>query len=54
MKGEIAILENITEFEGETFYNFDDGESCNLRFISKMTNSKIDLKNKFMVEIESP
>lgn len=54
MKGEIAILENITEFEGETFYNFDDGESCNLRFISKMTNSKMDLKNKFMVEIESP
>ena len=54
MKGDIVILENIEEFEGETFYNFDDGESCNLRFISKMTNSQMDLKNKFMVEIESP
>ena len=54
MKGDIVLLESIEEFEGETFYNFDDGESCNLRFISKMTNSTSDLKNKFMVEIESP
>ena len=54
MKGDIVLLESIEEFEGETFYNFDDGESCNLRFISKMTNSTADLKNKFMVEIESP
>ena len=53
-KGEIVILESIEEFDGETFYNFDDGESCNLRFISKMTNSTADLKNKFMVEIDSP
>ena len=54
MKGDIVTLESIEEFEGETFYNFDDGESCNLRYISKMTNSHLDLKNKFMVEIESP
>lgn len=54
MKGDVVTLENIEEFEGETFYNFDDGESCNLRFISKMTNSQADLKNKFMVEVESP
>lgn len=54
MKGDIVTLESIEEFEGETFYNFDDGESCNLRYISKMTNSQLDLKNKFMVEIESP
>ena len=54
IKGDIVLLESIEEFEGETFYNFDDGESCNLRFISKMTNSTADLKNKFMVEIESP
>lgn len=54
MKGEVVLLESIEEFEGETFYNFDDGETCNLRFISKMTNSPKDLKNKFMVEIESP
>ena len=54
MQGDIVILESIEEFEGETFYNFDDGESCNLRFISKKTNSVLDLKQKFMVEIDSP
>ena len=53
-KGNVVSLESIEEFEGEIFYNFDDGESCNLRFISKMTNSVADLKGKFMVEIENP
>lgn len=52
--GNVVSLENIEEFDGEVFYNFDDGESCNLRFISKMTNSVADLKEKFMVEIENP
>jgi hypothetical protein len=50
MKGDIVLLESIEEFEGETFYNFDDGESCNLRFISKMTNSTADLKNKLWLK----
>lgn len=54
MKGEVVTLDNIEEFEGETFYNFDDGEACNQRFIAKMTNNASDLKEKFMVEIESP
>ena len=54
MKGEVVTLDNIEEFEGETFYNFDDGEACNKRFIAKMTNNTSDLKEKFMVEIESP
>lgn len=54
MQGEVAELESIEEFEGETFYNFTDGESCNLRFIAPMTNNKVDLKQKFMVEVESP
>ena len=52
--GNVVSLEYIEEFDGEVFYNFDDGESCNLRFISKMTNSVADLKEKFMVEIENP
>ena len=54
MIGEVATLESIEEFDGEIFYNFDDGETCNQRFISKMTNNVADLKQKFMVEIESP
>lgn len=53
-KGLVVSLESIIELDGETFYNFDDGESCNLRFISKMTNNVVDLKNKFMVEVENP
>jgi len=54
LKGEVATLESISEFGGETFYNFTDGESCNLRYISKMTSNVVDLKGKFMVEVESP
>lgn len=53
-KGLVVSLESISELDGETFYNFDDGESCNLRFISKMTNDIVDLKGKFMVEVENP
>jgi hypothetical protein len=52
--GIISKLDNITEMDGEYFYNFDDGESCNQRFISKMTTSPAELKDKFMVEIVSP
>jgi len=52
--GNVVSLVSIEEFDGEIFYNFDDGESCNQRFISKMTGSVADLKDKFMVEIENP
>jgi len=52
--GEIETLESIEKFEDETIFNFDSGESCNLRFISKMTDNVVDLKKKFMVEIDSP
>lgn len=52
--GIVETLMNITEMDGEYFYNFASGESCNLRFISKMTNSPGALRNKFMVEIASP
>ena len=52
--GIISKLDNITEIDGEYFYNFNDGESCNQRFISKMTTSPAELKDKFMVEVVSP
>ena len=52
--GIITKLVNITEMDGEYFYNFEDGESCNLRFISQMTSSPAALKDKFMVEVVSP
>lgn len=54
LSGTVEMLLNITETEGEYFYNFSSGESCNMRFISKMTNSPAMLKDKFMVEIASP
>lgn len=54
MQGEVSVLESISELDGETFYNFVDGESCNLRFISRMTNNAGDLRGKFVVEVESP
>ena len=52
--GIITKLVNITEMDGEYFYNFEDGESCNQRFISQMTSSPAALKDKFMVEVISP
>ena len=51
--GIITKLVNITEMDGEYFYNFEDGESCNLRFISQMTSSPAALKDKFMVEVDT-
>lgn len=53
-EGTISILDNITEYDGEYFYNFTDGESCNQRFVAKMTASPGDIKHKFVVEINSP
>lgn len=52
--GIVTKLVNITEMDGEYFYNFEDGESCNQRFVSQMTLSPAALKDKFMVEIASP
>jgi hypothetical protein len=54
LSGTVETLVDITCTEGEYFYNFADGESCNLRYISKMTNSPSMLNGKFMVEIASP
>lgn len=54
LSGKVEILTNITSVDGEYFYNFLDGESCNLRYISKMTSTPAALKGKVMVEIASP
>lgn len=51
--GKVVELEYIDEFEGEVFYHFDDGEACNLRYISPITDVVSDLKEKVIVEVES-
>lgn len=51
--GTVATLESISELDGEFFYNFSDGEVCNMRFISPMTNDIGSLKGMFMVEVQS-
>jgi len=53
-KGKVVELKDIFEESGEMFYSFDDGESINTAFISPMTTSISSLKNKFLVEIQSP
>ena len=53
-KGKVVELKDIFEESGELFYSFDDGESINSVFISPMTTSISTLKNKFLVEIQSP
>jgi len=52
--GNVEVLDDITCIDGEYFYNFKSGEVCNLRYISKMTNSPSSLAGKVMVEIASP
>lgn len=53
-KGEIATLEYIADVNGELYYQFTDGERCNVEFISPVTDDITKLKGKFMVEINSP
>lgn len=52
-KGQVVILDYITQIDGETYYQFNDGERCNIEFISPMTDSVKDLRGKLMVEIDS-
>lgn len=52
--GKVEILTDISCVDGEYFFNFNSGESCNQRFISQMTRNSADLKDKFMVEIINP
>ena len=52
--GKVETLSDISCVDGEYFFNFSSGESCNQRFISQMTRNSADLKDKFMVEIINP
>lgn len=54
LAGTVETLVNITQEEDEFFYHFASGESCNIRYIAKMTNDVAEIKDKFMVEILSP
>ena len=54
LAGTVETLVDITQEEDEFFYHFASGESCNLRYIAKMTNDVSEIKDKFMVEILSP
>ena len=53
-QGIVEILHHISQMEGEYFYNFVSGETCNMRFIAPMTRTPGQLKGKVMVEIMSP
>lgn len=52
--GTVSLLESMSQVEGEYFYDFADGETCNAKFISGMTKSPADLDGKVMVEIPNP
>lgn len=54
LAGNVETLKAIEQEDGEYFYVFASGESCNLRYISKITNNITEVKDKFMVEIASP
>lgn len=53
-RGKVVELIDITQEDGEYFFNFDDGESCNMSYICPATNDKKRLVNKAMVEVPGP
>lgn len=53
-RGKVVEFIDITQEDGEYFYNFDDGESCNMSYICPATNDKNMLKGKAMVEVPGP
>lgn len=53
-RGKVVELVDITQEDGEYFFNFDDGESCNMSYICAATNDKKKLINKAMVEVPGP
>jgi hypothetical protein len=53
-QGKVVELIDITQEDGEYFYNFEDGESCNLSYICAATNDKNMLRGKAMVEVPGP
>ena len=53
-RGKVVEFIDITQEDGEYFFNFDDGESCNMAYICAATNDKNILKGKAMVEVPGP
>lgn len=53
-RGKVVELADITQEDGEFFYNFIDGESCNLSYICPATSDKKQLRGKAMVEVPGP
>ena len=53
-RGKVVEFIDITQEDGEYFYNFEDGESCNMAYICPATNDKNMLKGKAMVEVPGP
>ena len=53
-RGKVVEFIDITQEDGEYFYNFDDGESCNMSYICPATNDRNMLKGKAMVEVPGP
>lgn len=54
LSGTVEVLDKIRQEDGEYFYDFKSGESCNLRFISKITTDPMSIRDMFMVEVISP
>lgn len=53
-RGKVVEFIDITQEDGEYFFNFDDGESCNMAYICSATTDKNMLKGKAMVEVPGP
>lgn len=53
-QGKVVELVDITQEDGEYFYNFDDGESCNMSYVCAATTDKNALRGKAMVEVPGP
>lgn len=54
LEGSVETLKYIECVEGEYFYHFASGETCNVEFIAPMTRDTYTLKGKVMVEITNP
>lgn len=53
-KGDVVTLIDITEDDGHYYFNFSDGDCCDMAYISPMVTNKTKLKDKAMVEVASP
>lgn len=64
-RGKVVTLKNVFKEGNDTYFEFDDGESCLVDFIAPMANSVGEMKSKrknkdgkitpaFMIEVSSP